>query len=46
VAKEDRMFYTVTVTAWIVAVVAVTEFGIFGLRREPRAASKKPYGCC
>jgi hypothetical protein len=40
------MFYTVTVTAWIVAVVAVTEFGIFGLRREPRASSKKPYGCC
>ena len=40
------MFYTVTVTAWIVAVLAVTEFVIFELRREPRASSKKPYGCC
>ena len=26
--------------------LAVTEFGIFELRREPRASSKKPYGCC
>jgi hypothetical protein len=40
------MFYVVTVMAWLIAMVAVTEFAIVGVRRTTDRPRRRPYGCC